>query len=162
MAKAKRVIQFRKYGDWTKAMQLTKTLDKDLYEAFLRGQEQALKKVAKAVKEHILKQDLPSLYLNPKKRPNGDPRTLIDTRTYVESIKTWRQANEYYVGVKSGIINPRNRKEVAKIAFWLEYGTRRITKRPVWGPTFRELGGTKFLHNITQESINRFLKRRGW
>jgi hypothetical protein len=162
MPRKVKVLQFNKFGPWSKALMATKHLDKDLHNAFLRGQEKALKKVARAVKEHIERQDLPVLTLNPKKRSNNDPRTLIDTRSYIDSIKTWRENYTYYVGVKSGLIEPKSKAEITKVAYWLEKGTRKMVARPVWGPTFRELGGTKYLEKVVNETIEQYLKRRGW
>jgi hypothetical protein len=144
-------------------MKATRMLDKDLHAAFMMGQEIALKRVAKAVKQHIERQDLPSLSGSPKaSRKGGDSRHLIDTGAYLSSIKTWRSNYTYYVGVKSGLIEPKSRKEITKVAYWLEHGTKKIKARPVWGPTFKELGGTAALVEIVQQTIERFIKRRGW
>ena len=155
-------LQFTPFGDWNRANIATKLLPTTIRRSALYGQEKAVRKLAKIVKAHIASQDLPSLS-GPKKKIREDSRHLIDTATYLESIGVWQQGYTYFVGVKSGLIEPSG-IEIAKLAYILEVGTRdkRIPARPVWGPSIEEMGGMKGIADIALKVLMAKFKAQGW
>lgn len=156
------MLKFTPFGDWDKAKILTKALPTTIRRSVLWGQEKAVRKLAKIVKQHILSQDLPALSQNPKKKiRQGEERVLIESGTYVDSISVWQQDFTYFVGVKPGLIEP-NGNEISKVAFWLETGTKNIPPRPVWGPSIEEMGGIKGINKIVLAVLAAKLKSQGW
>ena len=154
-------LEFTAFGDWDKANFNIKELPKTIQRSILDIQEKTTKNLARTVKNHILNQDLESL-ARQKKKPqySHDVRTLIDTATYVESISTWRKDNIYYAGVKPGIVDMVG-VEVARIAFWLETGTKRMPARPVWGPSLEEIGGIKGMKTALYNRLKQKYEKEG-
>ena len=155
-------LEFTAFGKWDKAVYNMNTLPKTIQRSLLDIQEKTAKKYAAIVKRHIYAQDLESLSGTPKKNPSqaGDARTLIDTSTYVQSITTWRKDNIYYAGVKPGIINMAG-IEIARIAYWLETGTRKMEARPVWGPSLVEIGGKGAMEKAIKDRLKQKFKMEG-
>lgn len=155
-------LKFTPFGDWPKAAFLIADLPRTIRRSILYGQEKAVRKLAKIVKNHIISQDLPSLTQNPKKRiRNGEERVLIDTATYLSSIGVWQKDYTFYVGVKPGLIEP-NGTEISKVAYLLETGTKNIPPRPVWGPSIEEMGGIQGINKIVYLVLAAKLRSKGW
>ena len=155
-------LEFTAFGKWDKAVHNLSILPKTIQRSLLDIQEKTAKKYARIVKDHIYAQDLESLGGNPKRKPEyaGDSRTLIDTATYVESITSWRKDNVYYAGVKPGITNPEG-VSIARIAYWLETGTRKMIARPVWGPSLIEMGGKKGMEKAVKDRLTQKFRMEG-
>jgi len=153
-----KVLQIKPYGDWTKVLRNIEDLPKDVLTGYIRAQETALNRLVKIVKGHIYSQDLPGF--SKKKKRVG--RHLIDTSSYVTSIKTWRENFTYYAGVKSGVNEPKSKIQITKLAHMLEFGTKKMQAMPVWGPSWKEFGGIKELERIVTEAIYNRFRTRGW
>lgn len=64
-----------------------------------------------------------------------DPRTLIATGRYIDSIKARKNPDgSWSVGVGEGPIRPGSKKTLKDLAHWLEFGTRTMPARPHWRP----------------------------
>lgn len=107
--------------------------------------------------------------LNPKykrhKRKMGlDPRILIATGRYIESIQPIQQPDGgWIVSVPAEPLRGGSKYTLKDLARWLEYGTRHMPARPHWRPA-KQIWKTKLyqmkrrMHfNMVQE-----LRKRGW
>lgn len=147
------LLQFRPIGDWNKAQVRLAMLPVAIRRSILYGEEKALRKLAKVVKNHIINQDLPSFAKHPKREPNGTDLVLIDSYTYYESITVWQKDWGMHVGVKSNIIEPKSGVQVALLAYWLETGTRNMPARPHWEPSIQEMGGISGINSIVYKTL---------
>lgn len=156
-------ISFTPFGDWDRARIMVKAMPATIRRSMMYGQEKAVRKLAKIVKAHISSQDLSVFSQYPKKKisEHGSNRLLIDSATYWESINVWQSQYTFYVGVKAGLIEP-NGNEIAKVASWLETGTRNIPARPVWGPSIEEMGGMQGINKIVYLVLLAKFKAQGW
>lgn len=167
-------INFKLTGDWNDAIRKLSSLDVNIKTACMKAQVVVGKKVIDKVKHHMRHQDLgwPKLntkYKRRKIKKGFDPRTLISTRTYLSNIDMWSRKNGWhlFVGVRKGVFSrningKKNKVDVATIATYHEFARKKKKKRPLWNPTFRELGGTKGIRNIYVEEIERGLKNKGY
>lgn len=98
------------------------------------GAEQQIRGMAEAVRQHIVT----NMWMNGfhvvpikestlKRRENKTTPPLIDTASYVNSIKVRRDPEGYRVGPE---------KKYDPIAAYLEFGTSKMPARPHWRPTF--------------------------
>lgn len=159
-------LEVKPFGPWKKVMQELKHLDRDILESATQSQRTIAERLKKIVIGHLKNQDIPGWEpLSPYTRPNdADRKALIDTRTYIESIKTWRENFVYSVGVKRGIINPKNGIEVARIAYIHEYwsGVPGKPYRPLWSYSIKEMGGLKGMRLMVETRIRLMLIKKGF
>ena len=157
-------LQFKPFGDWNGATWKITKLPVSIKQAVMDGQEAAGNKLIKIVRKHIIAQDLPSFSQYPKVRPahlSGVSDLLIDSTNYLQSLAVWRKQSVLYVGVKSSAREP-NGVETARVAFWLETGTKTIPARPVWEPSIGEIGDADGLNKIVQKKLEAKLISDGW
>lgn len=152
MAKRQRVgvLVTKKIGNWDKTIQTLKAVNIDIIETVKKSKLDLAKKLKNALVDHILSQDLnwEPLAAETIKRKNQKNKGMIymDTETYINAISIVRNGKDVSVGIKKG--QPyKGRKDrsvtVDQVAMWMEYGTRRAPKRPLWQPTIDEFGGAK-------------------
>jgi hypothetical protein len=99
-----------------------------------------------------------------KRRMGLDPRILIATGRYVNSIQPIEQPDgTWLVSVPEEPLRPGSRYTLRDLARWLEFGTQKMPARPHWRPA-RNIWRTKIyqmkrrLHfNMVQE-----LRKRGY
>lgn len=150
---SKAPMNFQIVGDWEGVAQALEQFPDTIQESAMWGQRKAAEKYIKVVKGHIKKDDLG---LAPKKYNSSDARPLINNEDYVNSIKAWRKKGIYFAGIKRGIIHPHAKMETATLAAILEHGTfKGGTPRPVWGPSWKEVGGLKGMRGEVIKAINR-------
>lgn len=131
----------------------------DVDVAVRSGQVQAAKRLVKIVKGHITKQDLPWVQLSAEtKAMKGHSDILLDTKLYFESINYWWENKILKVGVKRGL-HYDSGVEISNVAALLEFGTRKMPARPLWGPSIQEIGGKEGIQNIVADAIVRKLQR---
>jgi hypothetical protein len=156
-------IRFKFFGDWVGYTNKIRNLSPDLYASMLYGQRKAATRLAAVVVGHLKNQDIPGW--EPKMNPSasGDTRTLIDTGTYLNNIRAWRDNFSYYVGVKRGIKSSSG-VEVARYAMIHEAKsyTTGGPYRPLWGPSVEEMGGAEGMRDIVKAVIIKKLALRGW
>jgi hypothetical protein len=167
-------INFKLTGNWNDAIAKLSGLDVNIKAACLKAQIVVGKKVVEKVKGHLRRQDLgwPRLntkYKRRKIKKGLDPRTLISTRTYLDNIDMWSRKNGWhlFVGVKKGVFSrnangKKNRIDVATIASYHEFARTKKRKRPLWNPTFQELGGSRGIRKIYLNEIERNLRGKGY
>lgn len=146
-------VTIKKFGDWEKVDKLLHNFDATVLAGFKAGQYSAAKKLKKAVKRNIREnggslgwQPLSYKYQEYKMELGFDPdRILYLTGTYYWNINIWSNGLTYYVGVKKGLRNhfTGGNITVGQIANILEHGsaTKNIPARPLWFPTYRQIGG---------------------
>lgn len=168
-------LKIRLMGDWQKTLRTFSRLGPEIKEASIKAQFKVSKEIEKAVKKHLLYQDIPGWaplnqkYLQRKKNKGRDGRTLISLGTYYHAITTWQIGNQntVIVGVKTGIytkdLRGRNSKlDVAKIAILHEFSTSsKLPRRPLWNPTIQEFGGPIGIRNSIQKSFIGILRKKG-
>lgn len=70
-----------------------------------------------------------------KRRMGLDPRILIATGRYINSIKPMEQPDgTWLVSVPAEPLRPGSKHTLKDLARWLEYGTRTMPARPHWRP----------------------------
>lgn len=168
------IAEFKKIGDWDKVLELTKNLDKHIYQGSLKGQLNVAKRLEKIVKEHLVNQDLKWKKLSKsyqrRKRDNKD-RILVERWKYYEAIKTERIKGSVLIGVRKDryyVGKGRRRIALYKVAALHEsglkgklFGKYDLPKRPLWTPSFKELTRIGIDELIVKEMRNIFLAK-GW
>jgi len=99
-----------------------------------------------------------------KSRMGLDPRILIATGRYVQSIQALQQPDgSWVVGVPDEPLRPGSKYTLKDLARWLEYGTMHMPPRPHWRPA-REIWRTKIyrMKKRLQFDIAMELKKSGW
>lgn len=142
------MITFTPVGDWTGVVIGLRALPGLVKSGGVWGQRKAAEKLVKIVKGHIDNQDLgwiPSM-------GGGDPRTLVDTELYRNSIKAWKSGDSYYAGVPTNLYYP-NGNQVSTVAAEHEFGLGKNIERPLWRPSVDELGGAEGVKKIIGKAI---------
>lgn len=153
----------KKIGDWTGVENFFKSLGVEMKKKINQSQWEICKKLRDTVIHHIQDQDLNwqdlSERTTKRKKKNKDI-ILIDTETYINNIKLWRQGGKAFVGVKKGTLYKRKDATVSleRVAIWLEYGTSKMPARPLWNPSIDELGGQEGMRDYVVDAIFRRLK----
>lgn len=147
------MIQIRLEGNWNGVANKLGSLPHVVRNAALAGEKKAANQLVKIVKKHINEQDLGWVPRAEGSREN-DPRILVDTATYLKSIQAWKpgNSNSYFVGVPKSKYNQRGVR-VADYAVYHEFGFGNVPARPLWGPSFEELGGAKGVQKIIIETL---------
>ena len=148
-------------GNWEYVIaSLTRTIPQEVMSSAVWGQRKAAEQLVKIVKNHIMRQDLP---WTPKKNPSssGSWRLYIDTGQYLSSVETWQKNGIRFVGIKPHK-HHKDGVPVSDIAVWMEYGTKHMPARPLWGPSLEDLGGEKGVKRIIEGVIRNKLLRLGY
>lgn len=155
------------FGDWQKTKNLLSTIDATVLLGYKAGQLSAANKLKKAIRRNIRDnggslgwEPLSVRYQEYKAELGFDPsRMLYMTGAYYWNITVWNNGINYYVGLKKGV-NSRNyftggNITLGQIANILEYGSdsRSIPARPLWHPTFRQIGGATRIKGIVMWHI---------
>lgn len=145
-------------GNWPKAVKTFATLSPVVKRSIAMGQRKYARKLVAIVKGHIIQQDLGWKAASPSKRGS---MLMIDTRDYYQSIRYWQKNYELHVGVPEHLIHGRSGQKLWKVATWNERGTKKIPARPLWGPSIKELGGTKQVAIDVRDEIQKNLSILG-
>ncbi len=116
-----RVI-FTKFGPWNSISMALNNLPILIRSSAIWGMRKAAEKLKDIVIGHIDNQDLAWASVS-SKTISGDPRILVDTEQYRNSIETFIRGNTYYVGVPSNKYNSRGIR-ISDLAWWHEEGRR--------------------------------------
>jgi hypothetical protein len=146
------MIEFVVLGNWERVTRAIEDLPKSIRVASVRGQKKAAEKLIKIVKGHINNQDL-GWFQRSDSTHSGDSRILVDTEAYLNAIKFWRVGELYYAGVKRTAFNSKGER-ISDYALINEFGSARIPARPLWGPSFEEMGGEKGIKRIVSREIH--------
>lgn len=95
------------------------------------SEEVRLKLVETIEKQGFKHQGLTKDWAAKKRRMGLDPRILIADGEYVGSIFSGQTSTGFFVSTPDSM---------AKLAGWLEFGTRRMTARPHWRPVMAWAG----------------------
>lgn len=150
------IPQIEKFGDWPKAHRLLGTIDGVLKNAMARANKSIADKLRAQVRKNI-RENGASIGWEPlavgtrlkKAKLGQDPdRILYATGLYYRSITIWKVGINYYVGVKRGIKHGNGNLTVGEIARIHESGRGNIPARPLWSPSYRQMGGSKRVKGI--------------
>lgn len=153
--------EFTKFGDWAKTRNLLYRVEGVLRIASAKAQKSAAQKLKRIVLRHI-RQNGGSIGWPPLSVDYGEYKEslgydasniLYMTGLYYKSIGVWGVGDRHYVGVKHGVKNRfkgGNNLTVGQIATILENGStvKNIPPRPLWKPSYRDLGGSRRITNI--------------
>ncbi len=165
-------IEVRLVGDWARVTSLLGDVDDIIRVGSKRGKLAAAKKLQKIVKKHIRTSggSLGWAPLSTKTIERKDSmgydggRILYSSGSYYRSIKVWSKGSKVYVGVRANSRNPYSKRTIGQIARILEYGSmaRGIPARPLWLPSFKELGRNKTVKRLILWHVqNEFRIRHG-
>lgn len=152
--------QIELFGDWMKTKYILRTIDKTMMVGVMAGQRSAAQKLKRIVRRNIRENGgrigwapVSSTYAKYKSSKGYDPTNLYTmTGLYYQNIEVWRSGSRYNVGLKSGVRHQRKGSTLtlAQIARVLESGStvRNIKARPLWTPSFKQLGGTTKIKSI--------------
>lgn len=147
-------------GDWFKVKNLIDGLDKTIAVGTTKAQLSASRKLLTIVKRNIRENGgsigwppVSDRYKRYKTNKGYDPDNLLFmTGLYYRSINIWNTKNNYYIGVKRRLKHPGKKGSltIGEIATVLEYGSmaRNIKARPLWGPSYKQLGGNNRVKNL--------------
>jgi len=147
-------------GNWQGTLDFFKDIatTKEVKRAAFLGQRKFADKLLKIVLDHIDNQDLGWA---DKKKPNNDPRVLVDMEDYYNHIRIYQEDYTVHVGVRRGDTN-RLGKSLWKIALTLEMGRdgrAAMEARPLWEPSLLEMGGRRALTAMVRDSIKKRLEK---
>lgn len=139
------------FGDWRRVQIALTNLPRMVMTSAAWGQRNVAEKLVKIVKGHINNQDL-GWSPRVSTTNSNDPRILVDYGDYYGAIKAYSDKGIYYAGVKRDAFN-RSGTRIADYAVVHEYGWESIPRRPLWGPSFKELGGSKGIKETVTQAI---------
>ena len=162
------------FGDWEKTKSLIDGLPVTIKLGSLAGQNSAAQKFLTILRRNIRENGgsigwppLSEKYKAWRER-NGfsSDNMFVLTGLYYRSINIWNNGNTVYVGMKNNTRNMRTggKLTLVEIATVLEYGStlRKIKARPLWGPSFKQLGGSARIKGLIIWHIrNQIFKRHG-
>ncbi len=150
------MIDIKFIGDWKITSRALRNLPQMVQSAGTWGQRKAAEKLVSIVKGHINNQDLgwaPRSVLS----NSGDSRILVDDGDYYASIKAWKSGGNYFAGVPKNSVNEKG-IPIIEYALTHEHGFKGIPARPLWGPSFDEIGGKKGIQGIIKLAISNKLQ----
>jgi len=161
-------VTFAQEGDWEKMAYRLSKLGYDINFASGKTQKALATKLRQIVVGHLKKQDIPGWdrlsreYKRRKVKEGYDPRMLIRTQEYVDSIETFKSGKDWVAGVKRGK-RYANGNEIADIGIVHEVWSTISGKpfRPLWVPSIHELVETKIATNMIIKSMVSELRARG-
>lgn len=139
------------YGDWLGVGLALKAVPAMIASSADWGMRKYSEKLVKVVKAHINNQDLGWPQLS-ESTNSGDPRILVNSEDYYNSIKSWRANYRYYAGVKLNEYNSRGIR-IVDYAIAHEFGHGNMPKRALWEPSIKEMGGAKGAKDMVSKAI---------
>ena len=140
------MVKFEWVGNWVAVSRSFKQLPKLLQSSGVYGQRRAAEQIVKIVKAHINNQDL-GWAPRTERSVAGDPRILVNTEAYYGAIKAWKKGDEYYAGVPKDSHNAQG-TSIVQYALAHEYGLGDMPQRPLWEPSFKEIGVKRGLKRL--------------
>lgn len=103
-------------------------------------------------------------YARRKNMLGQDPRILIATGRYVNSIRPVQAADgSWVVGVPPEPLHGGSRYTLQDLARWLEFGTKRMPARPHWRPAMSLWKTKAFQAKVgLKHGVRTYLQRRGF
>lgn len=125
------------YGEWDRVKSKLQTLPSDLKDAYEKGTRESGDYVVNKMQGHIYNQDLGWTPLKDKTiKEKGSSKILIETGSLASSIKAKViSPTRVFIGAEGS--NPSGESN-ANILKYHEFGTTRISPRPLVRPTFEE------------------------
>lgn len=163
-------IEAKLFGPWSKFKKLMDDLPVNLKKSAISSQRKIAEKYVRKIKAHLRKQDIPGWtplkpsYADYKMGKYGHEDILIASRTYYESIKSWRKDGIYHAGVPKDI-KYDNGISVAKVGFIHEKWSKMSDKphRPLWDYTINnDMGGRLGIQKMVFKEVNKKLKSKGY
>lgn len=151
------MIQFEFIGNWAIAGLVLKKLPQLLKSSGVYGQRRAAESIIKIAKAHINNQDL-GWAPRSERSEQGDPRILVNSEAYYGAIRAWKKGDEYYAGVPKDSYNSKG-ISIVEYALAHEYGFGNMPERPLWEPSFKEIGGKKGVERIIKTAIKAKIAR---
>lgn len=150
------MMEVKFIGNWEIVGRALKKLPQTLNSAGVWGQRKAAERLVSIVKGHINNQDL-GWAPRSARSTSGDARILVDDGDYYSSIKAWKSGNSYFAGVPKNAVNEKG-VPIIEYALTHEHGFRNTPSRPLWGPSFDEIGGKKGVESIVKSAIRNKLQ----
>lgn len=151
-----------KFGQWKRARIVAATMGPRINKAAALYSVRIGSKAEGIAKKHMRNQDLGWEALAPstlaqKARKGLSGNILIATSSYFQSITSFSKDLTAFVGVRRTARN-KDGEILANIAKIHEFGSRNIPKRPLWGPTMKEMRefikGDKTLQVLLKSSLS--------
>lgn len=151
------MIEMKFFGNWLIAGRVLQKLPGILKSSGVYGQRRAAELLVKIAKAHINNQNL-GWAPRSDRSVAGDARILVNSESYYGAIKAWKSGDEYYAGVPKDAFNAKG-ISIVQYALAHEYGFGNMPQRPLWEPSFKELGGRKGMGGIIKKAIqNKIIK----
>ena len=139
------MLKFSKFGDWTKAGKVLQGLQVNLCPAFKAQLKEDGDLILSTIQGHIDKQDLGWVPLSSKtiEIKRGNSTIYVDTgylrdNLEVRRVKSPKDGLTLFIGASAWKRTPSGVK-FSDLMIWLEYGTDKMTPRPLIQPTFEEV-----------------------
>lgn len=179
-------VEIHLEGDWVKALDLTGGLAYSIREGYERGISDFSKRFLASIKKHIATgtppkgvrwEPLSPASYKSTKSEYPDRHLYYMTGLYYRSVGIFSYKNRMYIGLPANT-RYQNGATLIQVAKWLEFGTGEfgnhrdgyesegnnpgIPARPLWRPTFQEMGGNKKLRAKIITSIrSQLIKNHG-
>ena len=157
-------------GDWDKASDLLRNLDRNISDAAMRAQRKIADRYVRLVKAHLRRQEIPGWtplspkYADYKMGKYGHEDILLSTYLMYDSIISWRSQGVYFAGIKRGEHYPSG-VEISRVAEIHELWSLEPGKphRPLWSYTWqKDMGGNKGVREEFITEIKKRLKAKGY
>ena len=155
-------------GDWEGTRYKLNMLDSDIKRGLIKANREIAEEIYARVVGHIYNQDLGWTPLGEKYAVRkaarwGNKGILMASDKMVSSIKIYREGLRFSVGIKGGLEHPFSTLKVAALALIHEAGSdsKGIPARPVWLPTYYEMGKEEGILRMTIKELNRHLRSVG-
>lgn len=139
------MFSVRKTGDWDKVSKLLHNLSTNMFSAFKVEIQDNGELFLQAVVDHIDNQDLSWEPLSDRtiELKGGDDTIYVETGFLRDNLKALKVTStmkkiSFFVGAPSTVRTSEGVK-LSDLMVWLEYGTDKITARPLLRPTWGEI-----------------------
>lgn len=161
-------IKFSLLGNWKIAPEIIAQLEPTLKESYRQAQRNFGHKLERIVKNHILNEDLEWVELaDSTVKRKKSMQIYIDSKDYYDAIRVQSEGPyQIQVGVKEGATNTKG-QDIGMYAAINEYGhvfgegKRKVPARPLWNPSWREMGGKEGMAQEVIATFNRVSKLKG-
>ena len=127
-------------GNWESMSWMMKTMPLEIKQSYIKAQTTMAKRLRKIIREHINNNDMGWASLHKKTiERKGHNRPWYDTGSIYNNISIITKGTNVFVGVKEGLMSDDGRRSLAGIAGAMEYGTGKMTARPLFLPSSREI-----------------------
>jgi hypothetical protein len=152
--------QIKLEGDWGNMARMMNTMPLDIRTSYIKAQTTMAKRLQKIIKEHIMDNDMGWKALNKRTisiKGHGNP--WYDTGAIYNNISIITKGMKVFVGIPKGSSSYDGKRSLQSIAGAMEYGTGKMTARPLFLPSSREID-QRYMQRVFGQHLTFKLRRK--